>query len=97
MTKKGLIGPRGPRGRGGDIGPKGEKGDTGLTCKEITVPCDHRFTLLEEGLKAIKDNELKHINNDLKLIKRILYFILTSVVAGFIGLLFFIIKGHIIF
>jgi hypothetical protein len=91
MQSKKLIGPRGLRG------PRGEKGDIGLTCSEITVPCEHRFTSLESAIQQIRTNDLPHLQDDVTSIKKMLWGIIIAVCSGFIGLVIFVIKGHITF
>jgi len=60
---------------------------------EIRPECEHRITTVE----ALLSNHIPHVNARLDRIEKMLWGIAGAVFAGVIGLIFFMIKGHITF
>ena len=61
--------------------------------RPIRPACEHRMTKLE----ILIANHVPHVDHRLRRIEKILFGLLTAIGSGFIGLLWYLIRGHIIF
>lgn len=65
--------------------------------EQMRPECEHRFTAVEKDIYYIRHNDIPHLAKEVKSIKRLIYAVLTSILTGFIGLIFSIIRGHLKF
>ena len=63
----------------------------------IRPECEHRITAIETLIRTMLENHLPHLEKRLDRIEKMLWGIVTAAVGGIVGLIIFIIKGHIQF